>query len=410
MSRQLVSPSLTAAHVRNPSARPASVYGERQHAVLHPDACAQARAAVSSWSGYQQTPLRYLSGLAEAVGVERIWYKDEADRFGLGSFKSLGGAYAVSRILLEEIHSATGVDPTTADLISGRFADITDTVTVTCATDGNHGRSVAWGAQRFGCRCVIYVHATVSEARKRAIEAFGAEVVRTEHNYDDSLRRADRDAERFGRIVVSDTSYPGYMSIPQYVMQGYTMLAWEAIMQLPADAMPTHVFLQGGVGGFAAAVIATLWERMGTGRPRMVLVEPDQAACIFASISAGIPTAVGGELDTVMAGLACGEISLLAWEILAEGADDVLVVTDQSAVECMRLLADGVGGDAPVVAGESAVAGLAGLLISRRDPDLSAELALTQESRVLLVGTEGATDAEVYEQIVGRPASTVVAS
>lgn len=407
MNAQLLSPELTADHVRNLAAERRSASGDRQRAVLEPGACRQARAAIASWPGYAETPLKELPGLAAAAGVDRIWYKDEAGRFGLGSFKSLGGAYAVSRILIDEIASKTGERAGTGDLLSNRYAAITRNVTVTCATDGNHGRSVAWGARQFGCRCVIYIHATVSEGRKDAIEGYGAEVVRTAGNYDDSVREADEDAKRLGRIVVSDTSYPGYMRIPQYVMQGYTMLASEAIERMPEDAMPTHVFLQGGVGGFAAAVISTLWEHLAAGRPRMVIIEPDKAACIFASVAAGKPTAVSGDLGTVMAGLACGEISLLAWEILAEGADDVLMVADQSAVECMRLLADGVGGDEPVVAGESAVTGLAGLLIARRDPALCDALALGPRSRVLLIGTEGATDPQVYEQIVGRPASQV---
>jgi diaminopropionate ammonia-lyase len=352
--------------------------------------------------------LSELPGLATAAAVDRVWYKDEAGRFGLGSFKSLGGAYAVSRILIDEIASATGEEPQVEDLLSGRYAELARGITVTCATDGNHGRSVAWGAREFGCGCVIYVHATVSEGRQQAIERYGATVVRTECNYDDSVRLAARDAERLGRVVVSDTSYPGYMGIPRYVMQGYTLLAEEAIDQLPTDALPTHVFLQGGVGGFAAAVIATLWERLGPPRPRMLIVEPEHAACIFESVSAGRPTLVDGDLETLMAGLACGEVSLLAWEILQEGADDVLAVDDQAAVDCMRLLADGVGGDRPLVAGESAVAGLAGLLIARQDPALSDALGLSRTSRVLLIGTEGATDPEVYQQLVGRAADQVV--
>jgi diaminopropionate ammonia-lyase len=395
-------------HVHNPRADRTAPYGDEAQIVLEPAACAAARREIETWPGYAPTPLLELPGFAEQAGFARLWYKDEAGRFGLGSFKALGGAFAVSRILIDAIRQRTGQQASTADLLSGLFGDITAGITVTCATDGNHGRSVAWGAQQFGCRCVIYIHATVSEGRKQAIERFGAEVVRTDGNYDDSIRVAARDAEQFGRIVVSDTSYPGYMDIPRYVMQGYTVLADEAIEQLPE--IPSHVFLQGGVGGFAAAVIARFWERFGAGRPRMVVVEPDRAACIHASIRAGSPIAVEGELDTLMAGLACGEVSLLAWEILKHGMDDVLTVSDPAAVACMRLLADGVGGDAPLVAGESAVAGLAGAVLVGQHPPLADAMSLDRDSRVLVIGTEGDTDPEVYQQLVGRTAAEVRAA
>ncbi|MFW6346603.1 MAG: pyridoxal-phosphate dependent enzyme, partial [Halomonas sp.] len=189
-------------------------------------------------------------------------------------------------------------------------------------------------------------------------------------------------------------------------MQGYTVMVDEAIQQL--DAPPTHCFVQGGVGGLAAATLAQLWEAYGADRPRVVVVEPDRAACLYVSARAGRPTAVEGELETLMAGLACGEVSLLAWEVLEEGIDDFMAVGDDAAVEAMRLLADGVGDDAPLVAGESAVAGLAGLLIARQDAGLSRALGLDDQSRVLLIGSEGATDEAVYRELVGRPSAEVV--
>ncbi|MFO1349839.1 MAG: diaminopropionate ammonia-lyase [Gammaproteobacteria bacterium] len=388
-------------HASNPHARRDLRYGERQRRVLDSAECEAARREIASWPGYAPTPVLSLAGLAARSGCAKLWYKDEAGRFGLGSFKSLGGAFAVARILIAEIERRSGQHASVADLLAGRYRDLTRTVTVTCATDGNHGRSVAWGARQFGCQCVIYIHATVSKGRQQAIEAYGAEVVRTAGNYDDAVRAADRDAERLGRIVVSDTSYPGYMDIPRTVMQGYTVLADEAIEQLAAEGGPTHVFLQGGVGGFAAAVIARYWERLGARRPRCIVVEPDQAACIFASVRAGKPVAITGALDTMMAGLACGEVSLLAWEILDQGMDDALMIPDAAAIACMRLLADG-GGDPPVVAGESAVAGLAGALGALQREDLRAALELERSSRVLVIGTEGATDPELYRQLVGR--------
>ncbi|KJK14116.1 diaminopropionate ammonia-lyase [Burkholderiaceae bacterium 16] len=396
-------PNLRLQCAANPSVQPDAKYSERQQAILGGQAYLRAEQQIKRWPGYAPTPLCDLKGLAKAAGVAQVLYKDEADRFGLGSFKALGGAYAVSRLLIREIEARTGrADVSVEDLLSGRYRDIARDITVTCATDGNHGRSVAWGAQRFGCQCVIYIHATVSEGRKQAIEHYGAQVVRTSGNYDDSVRQAADDAARLGRFVVSDTSYEGYMDVPKDVMQGYALMADEALQQLPAGQVPTHVFLQGGVGGLAAAVCAHFWEQLGASRPRFVVVEPDKAACLYESARAGKPVAVHGDLDTVMAGLACGEVSLLAWEILHPGAHAFLTIDDESALETVRLLAAGRYGDAPLVAGESAVAGLAGCLGALGDAQVRAQLGLDAGSRILVFGSEGATDAELYQRIVGK--------
>lgn len=400
----LMNPAYPLGHVANPrvAARDAA-YGERQRKVLNRDAHAIAAREITSWPGYERTPLHSLPALAAKAGVGRLWYKDESGRFGLGSFKALGGAYAVLRLLIGELaRSGVAERATAADLVARRYADAVSGVTVTCATDGNHGRSVAWGAQQFGCRCVIYVHATVSEGRKKAIERYGARVVVVQGNYDDAVRQAARDAAANGWHVVSDTSYEGYVDVPRDVMQGYTVMAQEALDQLPATELPTHVFVQGGVGGVAAAVAGHFWETLGERRPRIIVVEPERAACIFESVRAGRLTSVHGDLDTVMAGLSCGEVSLLAWEILEEGIADVLAVPDEAAIDCMRLLANPVGDDPAIVAGESAVAGLAGLLLARERPSVADALELDRDSRVLLFGTEGATDPELYARLVGR--------
>ncbi|WP_265307100.1 diaminopropionate ammonia-lyase [Verminephrobacter eiseniae] len=387
----------------NLSAQPNAQYGERRQAILGGQAYLRAEQQIKRWPGYVPTPLRDLKGLAKAAGVAQVLYKDEADRFGLGSFKALGGAYAVSRLLIREIEARTGrADISVEDLFSGRYRDIVRDITVTCATDGNHGRSVAWGAQRFGCQCVIYIHATVSEGREQAIKQYGAQVARSSGNYDDSVRQAADDAVRRGRFVVSDTSYDGYMDVPKDVMQGYALMADEVLKQLPAGQIPTHAFLQGGVGGLAAAVCAHFWEQLGANRPRFVVVEPDKAACLYESARAGKPVAVHGDLDTVMAGLACGEVSLLAWEILHPGVNAFLTIDDESALETVRLLAAGRHGDAPLVAGESAVAGLAGCLGALGHEQVRAQLGLDASSRILVFGSEGATDPELYQRIVGK--------
>ncbi len=377
-----------------------AVYGPEQSAILSDAAFSEAYSTVSSWPGYGPTTLVSLDGLADHAGLGSIRYKDEASRFGLGSFKALGGAYAVWRVLARAA-SVAGVSP--AD--EQAFSDLAAGITVCCATDGNHGRSVAWGAQNFGCHCVIFIHETVSEGRKAAIEAFGAQVVRCRGNYDDSVREAQAQATANGWTVVSDTSYPGYLDIPKDVMQGYEIMAHEALAAWPDPEPPTHVFLQTGVGGMAAAVAANCWRRFGHRRPMIVLADPVRSACWLETIRHGQPTAVHGDLDTLMAGLACGEVSELAWTILRSSADAVMSVHDEDAIEGMKLLAAGRFGDPPVIAGESAVAGLMACLSASEDPDLRAALRLGSSSSVLVFGTEGATDPDLYERLVGQTPS-----
>jgi len=390
----------------NPRVDRVGSYGAERTRILGGKALEAARREITSWPGYAVTPLHDLRGLAGALGIGQLHFKDEGGRFGLGSFKALGGAYAVGRLLAGLIERETGTKVGTRELAAGAFRDRVRDVTVTCATDGNHGRSVAWGARMFGCKCVIYIHENVSEGRKAAIESFGAEVVRTPGNYDDAVRQADADARQLGRHVISDTSYEGYMDIPRDVMQGYGLMAEEALEQM-GGTMPTHVFLQGGVGGMAAAVCSYFWERADGRRPITVVVEPTRADCLLRSARAGAPVAVHGELDTIMAGLACGEVSLLAWEILRDGADAFVAVPDQAAIDCMRLLATAPFSDPRVVAGESAVAGLAGLIGAAGSAAHREALQLDATSRVLLFGTEGDTDPVLYCQLVGASADEV---
>jgi diaminopropionate ammonia-lyase len=361
----------------------------------------RAKAEITSWAGYAPTPLRELTDIAREAGVAVMRLKDEADRFGLGSFKALGGAYAVAGVVAGELaRHGVARAATSADLASGRHRAATGAITVTCATDGNHGRSVAWGAQRFHCRCVIFVHAGVSAGRIAAITHYGAEVRRVEGTYDDAVREASLQAEVQGWFVVSDTAWPGYIDIPREVMQGYRLMADEAADQW-SSAPPTHVFVQGGVGGAAAAVSVQSRARFHPA-PALIVVEPDRAACLQASAELGEPTSIPGNLDTLMAGLACGEPSLLAWQELDRAATAFMAMPDEAAVACMRLLA-GRG----IVVGESGVAGLAGCLLAAADPATREVLGLDGESRVLLFGTEGATDPELYHRLVGQSAPSV---
>lgn len=397
--------TLPARLIVNPRRDPGP-YGEPLQTILSLAGAAAAGREIAAWPGYAATPLVGLPPLADTLGVASIDYKDKSGRFGLGSFKALGGAYAVYRLLADRVEAETGQRPSAADLAAGRHAVRTRGVTVVCATDGNHGRSVAWGARMFGCGCVIYIHATVSPARAEAIAAYGARVIRTAGTYDDAVRQAAQDAVADGSIVVSDTSYPGYMDIPRDVMQGYTVLVEETLRQLAArrEAPPTHVFVQGGVGGLAAAVTAHLWDTLGPDRPFVVLVEPETAACLCASAEAGRAVAVDGDLDTIMAGLACGEPSLLAWQILDPGVGAFMTVADEAAEEAMRLLARGEAG-ARLVSGELGAAGLAGLLCLAARDDWRRAIGLDGRSRVLLIGSEGDTDPVAYRRIVDGAAA-----
>jgi len=259
----------------------------------------------------------------------------------------------------------------------------------------------------FGCKAVIFIHETVSEGRELAITAQGAQIVRTRGNYDDSVREAARTAAENGWHVVSDTSYAGYTEIPRNVMQGYSVMAGEAARQL-GDVRPTHIFLQGGVGGLAAAVTAHFWETLGTDTPTVVVVEPENAACLFESAKAGKPTTVGGDLETIMAGLACGEPSIIAWPILAGGVSAFMAIGDDAAAATMRLLASGEAG-VRLVGGESGVAGLAGFLVAAARPEWCEKLGLSNRSVVLVFGSEGDTDPAVYAEIVGKSGQAVEA-
>jgi diaminopropionate ammonia-lyase len=355
----------------------------------------RARNEIALWRDYAPTPLRDLPALAERAGVACIRLKDEAGRFSLGSFKALGGAYAVAEVLSAELaRRNAAVGARSAELESGKYREATGSMVVTCATDGNHGRAVAWGAQRFHCRCVIFVHEAVSQGRVDAIAQYGAEVRRVGGSYDDSVREAARQARANGWFVVSDTSWSGYTEVPRLIMQGYRVMADEAADQWQGEP-PTHVFIQGGVGGVAAAVSAQMRERFHPA-PALIVVEPDQAACLLASAQSGHLATVPGKLETVMAGLACGEPSIVAWQELDRAATAFMAIPDEAATACMRLLAQH-----GIVGGESGVAGLAGCLLGTSDTMARETLGMSGSSRVLAFSTEGATDPVLYERLVG---------
>lgn len=345
------------------------------------------------------TPLHALPGLAAELGLGALHVKDEGYRLGLGSFKALGGAYALMRLVQDAASEQLGRDVAADELMSEEVRGVAAGLTFACATDGNHGRSVAQGAQLIGANAVIFVHAGVSDARVDAIASFGARMIRVDGNYDDSVTEASRVAEQECWTVLSDMSWSGYERIPALVMQGYSAIVQEALDQL--DAPPTHVFLQAGVGGFAAAIAGHMAVVLGEGRPHVIVVDPQRAACLFESAKAGRAIKVEEGEATVMAMLECYEPSLVAFRVLERVADGFMTVDEEDAIEVMKRLANPVASDPPVVSGESGGAGLAGLIAMRRQPDLAETIDLGPSARVLVINTEGATDPELYEQLVG---------
>ena len=350
-------------------------------------------------TGHKPTPLVQLHRLSEKLNVKSIFVKDEGHRLGLGSFKALGGSYAVIRLVLEKASVVLGREIDISELLSDEVREIASSMTVACATDGNHGRSVAMGAQLVGAQCKIFVHSGVSAQRIEAIARYGADIIRVNGNYDDSVHEAARVAEEKNWVTVSDTSWPGYERIPGFVMQGYTALLTEALKQMPEP--PTHVFVQAGVGGIAAAVAGHFSVVFGNDRPFFVVVDPSRAACLYESARAGQAVKVDHGEATVMAMLECYEPSLVAWRILSHTADAFMTVDDDDAIDAMKILANPMGSDRAIVAGESGGVGLAALMKISSHDDLRQKIKLDAHSRIFLINTEGATDPDLYRQIVG---------
>ena len=401
-----------AQHVRNVCADRHAGYGQALREILSLEAFRQARDEIRTWPGYAPTPLVQLPGLAGVLRIGALYHKDEGKRFGLKSFKALGGAYAVLRLLQQSLLRNRGLsDVSASKLLSGAYRAETQDITVAAATDGNHGRAVAWGAQMFGCKSRIYLHRHVGPAREREIAKYGASIVRVAGSYDDSVRQCASDAETNGWHLIADTTAGGgRQDLPRLVMQGYTVMVQEVLDQLPVNRLPSHIFVPGGVGGIAAAVAGHVSERLGSRRPRVVVVEPDKANCILRSVAAGQPTAIAGDFDTFMACLSAGQVSPLAWPIIRTQVDDVLSLPDEAAAQAMRLMARGTAGDPPVVAGESGVAAMAGIIAAALNDELREALDLTRDATVVSIGSEGATDAETYARVVGMTAGEVEAA
>ncbi len=341
---------------------------------------------------YRPTPLHRLPALAARLGIAALMVKDETARLGLGSFKALGGVYAVAALFAEHAERVLGkLEP--ADYVSERVRAVTRGLTACCASDGNHGRAVAAGARLFGGRGVVYLPTSVSAEREARITEFGARVVRVAGGYDDTVAMAARDAAINGWTLVADT---GEAPACALVMQGYTVLAHEVLEALgPAADTVTHVVLQAGVGGLAAAVMGHWAARRPGSATRFVVVEPEAAACCLESARQGRPIRIPPGSETVMAMLECGEPSPLAWPVLAAHASAFLAIPDKAAFAATRMLARPHADDPALEVGESGAAGLAGLMHAL--PAHATALGLDATSRVLVIATECPSDRTTWE-------------
>ena len=356
--------------------------------------------------GYKMTPLRALPNLAQMLGIGGIYIKDEAQRLELNSFKVLGGSYAISRYIQKKLGLTD--DETTYDyLVSDECHKRLGDITFAAATDGNHGRGIAWASMKLRHKCVIYVHKETSQARIDAIRRYGAEVHVVDGNYDDAVRLIAEDAKKNNWTIISDTSWDGYTEIPTWIMQGYTTMLLESQEQLAGMGItrPTHVIVQAGVGALAASVVGFYSALFQDNPPVFIVVEPDKAACVFESIKAddGQCHSVKGDLDTIMAGLACGDPSPIAFDILSHNANFFLSVPDYIAARGMRILSCPLKGDPFMISGESGAVPLGALysiLTDKGDEELRMRMKLDSNSLVFMVNTEGNTDPKHFRQII----------
>ena len=360
----------------------------------------QARAFHESFPEYSPTPLVRLKALAQRLGVSEIHVKDESKRFGLNAFKVLGGSHAIGRTIAQKL----GMDFSDLSCETLTSADIREKLgetTFITATDGNHGRGVAWTARRLGQKSVVYMPKGTVAERLENIRRLGATADITDMNYDDTVRMCSSLAEKHGWTLVQDTSWDGYEQIPLWIMQGYTTMGLEILEQL-GEEKPTHIFLQAGVGAMAGAIAGFFADCCMDNPPIITIVEPDKADCFYRTAGAndGKLHAVGGDLNTIMAGLACGEPCPLGWEILRRTAENFISMPDAVAARGMRILGNPLPDDERIISGESGAAPLGLVVEALENAELRRKLKLDENSRILCISTEGDTDQENYRRIV----------
>ena len=333
--------------------------------------------SISKWKGYAPTPLISLNKLSKELNLKNIFYKDEHKRFNLKSFKALGGAYAVEK-----------VSKGNKDII------------VATATAGNHGRSVAWGAKRLGLKCKIFISEFVSDARGEAMSKLGADVVKVKGNYEKSLIECIKQSTENNWQIVQDVAWKDYMIVPKYTMAGYTVMMREIADQIN-DEKITHIILQAGVGGMAAAMVAGI-ARYLKNIPTIIVVEPDSAACVMESIKTGKIEKIDIKRESLMGGMSCGEVSLVPWEILKNSVKHCISLPDDDIAKTMKLLGNSSFSEEKIIAGENSAPGVISLISSCEDEVIKKKLQLNEKSNVLVFGCEGDTDQEMYKKLINQ--------
>ena len=331
---------------------------------------------ISNWETYNPTPLLNLNKLSKDLGLKNIFYKDESKRFGLKSFKALGGAYAV-----EQVSSGN------------------KNVVVATATAGNHGKSVAWGAKRLGIACKIFISEFVSDTRADEMRKLGADVVQVKGNYENSLNECIKQSEKNGWEIVQDVAWENYLTVPKLTMAGYSVMIEEISKQ--TDQYITHIFLQAGVGGMASGVIAGV-ARYFKRIPKIIVIEPENADCVLKSIDAAKLTKVEIEKESIMGGMSCGEVSLVPWQILKNSVNNCLSIPDDDIPLSVAMLAKGYFGDDRIIAGECSAPAVISLNVSCNNEQIKKDLELDMNANVLLIGCEGDTDIKLYNELLSK--------
>ena len=337
----------------------------------------EAYSSISSWNGYSPTPLVELNKLSNELNLNKIFYKDESKRFDLKSFKALGGAYAVEKV-----------------------SKGNDNIVVATATAGNHGRSVAWGARRLGIKCKIFISEFVSDVRGQAMADLGADVIKVKGNYEKSLIECIKQSTENNWQIVQDVAWKDYMIVPKYTMAGYTVMMREIVDQINQNQI-SHVILQAGVGGMAAAMIAGI-ARYLKNIPVTIVVEPDSAACVLESIKTGRIEKIDIKRESLMGGMSCGEVSLVPWEILKNSVRYCISLPDDDIAKTMKLLGNAIFSDEKIIAGENSAPGVISLIASCEDEKIKDKIGLNKNSNVLLIGCEGDTDETMYQKLINQ--------
>ncbi len=379
---------------------------DRQTAHMSQEEMKKASSFHKSFPQYSVTPLTRLQGLADYLGLDRVYVKDESYRFGLNAFKVLGGSYAIARYISQQLGRDVSEVPYSV-LTSEKLREEFGQATFFTATDGNHGRGVAWAANRLGQKCVVHMPKGTTQTRKDHIARENATVTIEELNYDECVRLAAKEAaETEHGIMIQDTAWEGYEEIPTWIMQGYGTMALEADQQLQDDgSRPTHIFVQAGVGSLAGAVIGYFSNRFKENPPIMVVIEAGAADCLYRSAvkADGSRVDVTGDMLTIMAGLACGEANTVSWDILRNHASAFVSCPDWVSANGTRIYGCPLPGDPAVISGESGSVPMGLLHTVMTNPqyrELKEALKLDSHSQVLLVSSEGDTDPNRYREIV----------